>query len=150
MPGAIWPLGWTAGLSTQDLLANASTGNLVPKVSPPQTPTINGANAFADQANVGLTPTLAWSAPALGAPTQYTVSICKLDRDSSQKTQATLVIALVTAGTSLQVPPGLLTAGSFYMAQITAQLQEVSTVNTPLQQPISLAQADAVTNKFTP
>src|SRR5207302_258541 len=52
-----------------------SSGTFTPQITPPLNPLIQGANAFAEQTGVTLTPTISWSAPTTGTPTFYSVLI---------------------------------------------------------------------------
>ena len=55
----------------------------------------------------------------MGAATSYTVEIFLLQA-SGNATVSTRVASLTTAGTQIQVPPGLLATGNTYYARITA------------------------------
>lgn len=90
-----------------------------PLVSPVQNPKINGSSLLGDLWSVGLTPTLSWTAPALGTPTGYTVYIYKLSQLGSQ-TMRSYVATLITTANNVAVPEGLLQPGSGYTFTIRA------------------------------
>ena len=151
LPGATTPLFWQPDLMRQDLLANLPMTDLRPLVSPPQQPRLNGFSAFAAPAGgVGATPTFSWSPPSLGTPTQYEVLVYRLSLNGSGAVEATQVLRLVTAATSVQVPPGVLVSGTTYFAQLSAQLRDVSALTSPFRMPVSNSHAKAVTHTFTP
>lgn len=95
---------------------------LAPVVSMVQTPLIAGRGALSPLTSVGTTPGIRWSAPATGAPTSYRVQIFDLSVAlGTTSTSATFVAELITTGTSVSVPAGLLAAGKTYVAQIVAR-----------------------------
>ncbi len=99
---------------------DASLGQaIVPQVSPPTAPMVNGMSAFSPLTNVGLTPVISWSAPEFGQASGYSVYVCGLAL-AGMETTYSCVAEFVTNGTSFQVLPGLLAAGTEYFAIITA------------------------------
>ena len=109
-----------------DTVASANQNGLHPKQGGVVSPQINGANLFSPQSQVGINPTISWSAPSTGAPTFYVVSVSSLTPDSSTATllDPSPVANLQVAGnvTSLVVPPGVLVAGKTYFVKISAAL----------------------------
>ncbi|MFL5310808.1 MAG: hypothetical protein ACJ79H_10190 [Myxococcales bacterium] len=99
-----------------------AAGPIVPVLSPPKTPRVNGNDAFAARTDVGLQPTISWSAPTLGAPTSYTVEVlpATLELPCTVAGQTVGVTATVHGATSFKVPPGMLKPGISYRATITA------------------------------
>jgi hypothetical protein len=99
---------------------------LTPPLTLPVAATVTGPGGtfglFEDATGVGLTPTLAWSPPRVGVPDAYTLTIFRLRASANgRRTQrAGNVTSLVTPHTSLTLPPGLLTAGEFYVFSLTA------------------------------
>jgi hypothetical protein len=121
---------------------------LEPTLSPIRLPLIQGKDAFTAQTGVGLTPTLSWTAPALGQPSSYAVEIIMVSPPDDENSIG-FVQTRVYGGTSFTVPPGLLQAGKTYAADITA-IQTVEDQNRPFRTGLPFAQTDAVTNTFTP
>ncbi len=97
-------------------MSPAPSGTIQPIVGPVTQPRINGADAFAAQTSVGSQPVLSWSAPTLGSPTSYRLSV--IDVNSPSGTPS--VAAVVYTGTSFVLPAGALSAGHTYTATITA------------------------------
>jgi len=117
-PGATSPYVATASVGRTEPITSAAT-TVDPTLGPATTPLVNGLGAFSPLAGVGTTPTFSWSPPAVGVPTSYTVEVFLLSA-SAGATVSTRVASLTTAGTAIQVPPGVLAAGSTYYARITA------------------------------
>ena len=151
LPGATTPLTWYVGMGLSGLRSRTSMSDLGPRVSPPQQPKLNGLNAFSAPAGgVGTRPTFSWMPPALGTPTNYLISIYRLSVNASGAVEAARVIDLWTAATSLQLPDGVLTAGSVYFAQIRAEILDVNPLTSPFRKSTSTADGNAVTHSFTP
>ena len=91
---------------------------VVPLISPPKQPRINGKDAFTPQAGVGLQPVISWSPPARGTATSYVVSISELTQAPEGAT--TSLAATVRSTRSFRVPPGFMRSGARYFATITA------------------------------
>jgi hypothetical protein len=85
-------------------LADLPDGVVRPQLGHVRNPRINGADALVPRSGVGLTPTLSWDPPDLGTPTYYAAML--LSEGKSW--------LLYTQGTSVTVPPGVLTAGTQY------------------------------------
>jgi len=96
------------------------TSPIAPLVGVVQNPSISGNSFFANQSGVGLTPTLTWSAPTVGTATFYRVRVYQLINNGGN-TDMPSIGALSTQATSLQIPPGLLTAGQTYVFLINAR-----------------------------
>lgn len=94
---------------------------------------------------MGLTPVLAWSPPALGAPTSYPVMIWSFDDAGDLFGNA----MLETTETSIILPPGVLDAGVKHAATIRAQAGAFDPA-APLRRPAIEAHAEAVTAIFIP
>ena len=122
-PGASVPEPLERGLS-QSVLVPASSRNggnlqLAPGVTPPRDPRINGNSLFNNQLSVGFTPKLSWTAPAFGAPDYYSVRVLELSA-AGARSDLRNVARLLTADTSLTMPPDLLQAGHFYVITVSA------------------------------
>jgi hypothetical protein len=106
---------------TYTLTLPDATHPFQPLIGPARNPTINGLDLFSDQTVAGVTPTIAWTAPELGMPQAYRVTVYLLGLDGSDTTGTNIGEFLVDgARTSLQVPLGFLTTGNTYVFLISA------------------------------
>ena len=158
IPGSTGTRTQNADFTQQDVLGTLQSGNflaaaascLVPKVTPPLNVTIQGLSATQDLFGVGLTPTFAWSAPAIGAPTYYKVQLSKLTKASGNFISQREVAVLWTTARTLTVPPGLLTAGSYYPASVVSVVEPNRSFAAPFRTLPAFATAAALTNRFQP
>ncbi|MFZ5441336.1 MAG: hypothetical protein ACOZQL_15110 [Myxococcota bacterium] len=90
-----------------------------PRISPPTTLRIDGADAQRTGTFSSLTPTISWSAPTRGTPVGYQVRIFELAAAGTY-TNSFDRDALLTRATSIVLPPGLLTSGSDYAVAVEA------------------------------
>ncbi len=100
---------------------------IAPVLGPPTAPLINGEDAFAPHAGVGLQPVISWSPPNLGTATSYSVSVYSVHRQEGER----LPSATVYTGTSFMVPPGFLRTGQLYFAVISAFQADFDLLNRP-------------------
>jgi hypothetical protein len=146
----------TVGL-TQDIPTSGTgglgsgTNTIAPLVSPVTAITVNGA-AAAGATGTGESPTISWTAPSIGTPTGYTVILDKVANNLNQTTLTELAV-FDTAGTSLQIPTGLIETGTNtgYVVIIFATVEagwEPATA--PFRTPMPLAQISAVSGVFQP
>jgi hypothetical protein len=113
------PVAVAGGATYRTFVPRALLPNpLVPEISPPTAPLINGANAFAFQAGAGTKPTLSWSAPSSGTATKY-LALVAPSKDFRTGELAQISVVLYDR-TSFQVPAGFLTSGNFYYGSLTA------------------------------
>jgi hypothetical protein len=97
------------------------------ELSPVRAATVNGADLAAPQKGFGVTPTLAWQAPATGTATHYEVRIYHLGLDAAkQKTVREYKAGFLIHGTSLTLPAGVLTAGEPYVIVVASVRDDVS------------------------
>jgi len=108
MPGA----GAAGAISVLEPIEQAAAGPIRPVLTPVQEVKVEGQSAFGALSGISTTPTLTWSAPAVGTPSSYAVSLYQLP--------STSVAVLFTTETSMTLPPGLLEEGNAYYFQITA------------------------------
>lgn len=161
--GTMWQVPFTApgATSSGPLLGytystmpagEASTKVLVPLVSPPRSPEIGGKSASGDLEGIGLTPTLSWSAPAVGTPTAYQVTVWEVEIDDAYDGGSVIgqQAMIVTTTTNLTLPPGLLQKGHAYALTITAVASPIDATTTPFRSSPSMAVADVVTGLVTP
>jgi hypothetical protein len=124
---------------------------LAPIVGPVANPRINGQNFFSDNAGVGTTPTLSWSAPQVGTATGYRIYVVLL-YDGAQKTISDETVAkFYTAGNGLRLPPNVLVAGNSYLIVITAASDPAYDITqSPYRGSIPFGTADALSGLITP
>jgi hypothetical protein len=91
----------------------------VPVLGPVLMPTIAGKDLFQPQTAFGPTPTIAWQAPARGAPTEYHVAIIHFSATAAG-TMHNVLGSITTTATSVVVPPGILIPGEWYAIGISA------------------------------
>jgi hypothetical protein len=126
------------------------TTMLRPALSPPRFVRLNGATAFVDRNGVSTTPTLEWTAPSLGQPTQYSVNVYRVVTSGTALSQQ-LVFLAITPRTRLRIPPGLLMSGEVYFALVTAQRVRANDVRlTPNRTSKTLDEVTAITSLFAP
>lgn len=116
LPGAKTALPVSIGMDWRRALADVPS-EIVPLISPPKSPMVNGIDAFQDQKGLGSSLTITWSAPTIGKAESYDVTLVQLGiAGGATKPQA--VTLFHTAGTSLTIPPQLLKAGKTYGIQL--------------------------------
>ena len=99
--------------------------------TPPAAPLIGGKDAFAPRSGVGPTPSISWSAPAIGKPTSYVVGIDG-GNTPPQKGDIVSLSATIYSGTSFTLPAGYLRSGGAYSGSITANATPGDLINTPI------------------
>ena len=119
-PGATQPSFLPAATQAVTVNPPSAAVPISPVVGPVSSITINGAAFTQAMPGVGTTPTVSWQAPTVGSATDYRVVIFRLGVNGNGLSTRTRVAGLSTAATSVQVPPGILTAGSTYLLEITA------------------------------
>jgi len=124
-----------------------ASGAIVPRVSPPRSPRLNGVDAMQNQPTSGLTPTFAWSAPALGTPTDYVLDLLSV-KASGGSTVVTSVYTMRVLGTQVTVPSGVIKGGTIHVALLTARVRPSVPVTSPGRQALPDASAAAVLAAF--
>lgn len=142
-PGAVNSTSTDAYLELQNTTLPTADHPIAPVLGPVSNPMVDGASFFSDQTVLSTTPTLSWGAPTLGSATGYEIEIFSL---SAVGADSLLEPAgeLLTTATSVQVPPGLLTAGHSYVFRVSAVSEPGKNYNTaPFRHafPRSVAQA---------
>ena len=125
-------------------ITGAPTGPVTPILSAVQNPMINGGSAFQGATLNTTTVNLAWSAPAIGQPYGYYVTVYKLGTLSNGGTEEYIgVERFGTAKTSVQVP--FLSAGNTYVFLITAETDGLAKMETnPLRAKIPNGEAAVI------
>jgi hypothetical protein len=149
-PGATTPFDETASIAALEPMTPAPASPIVPTLTPVQAPLVGGAGAFASLTGVGLTPTLSWTAPAVGTPTSYTVTVYVLGLNAGAST-STPVATFTTTQPTVTILPGMLTSGNVYYARIVATVSPSDTSGTaPLRFTPVGAHAATLTGTFAP
>lgn len=154
LPGAAGPTppGAISGVVRVDVdVATAQAQPLAPRLTPVSAPSIDGRSFFDDQ-SVGPTPTLSWSLPSLGKPTDYRIYFNPLVLNKNRQTRrgTTGVVTLLTSDTSITLPPGLLKPGSSYAIRVDAEIVGgVSGARQPLRSDLPYAAASVLSGVIT-
>jgi hypothetical protein len=117
LPGASIPINVNGFAGVVAPIDDLAKGPVSPRLGAPQHLRIGGQDGFSAVTGVGLTPEIQWSAPALGAPDAYAISVRRLEADQP----AQRVARIVTTRTSVVIPPGILSAGVSYVLVVTAK-----------------------------
>jgi hypothetical protein len=126
-----------------------------PAVTPIRAPRLAGRDAFADNTGVGVTPELAWTAPATGTATAYQVRVIEAltEPPPPYRPGWYLVTELWVPGdvTSLAFPADVLVPGHTYGLIVRAFAQPGQDIGTrPYRTGADAAFADAILGTFTP
>jgi hypothetical protein len=151
-PGATTPVDAVASVGRREAMATLAAGPIAPTLAPVQSPLVgNGAvTSVSTPSPVGPAPAVSWTAPATGAPTHYTVEVFRLSA-SGTGSSSTLVATFATGATQVQLPTGVLDAGSVYFARITASASTPDPFDTqPNRSGATSAWASTLTGTFTP
>jgi hypothetical protein len=95
---------------------------LRPMVSPPRNLRIGSTSLFGDVSGVGLTPTIAWDPPTLGAPQGYRVYLYELFADGTA-TVGIYAGKVFTTETQVKLPPNFLASGRHYVFIVRAMMR---------------------------
>ncbi len=148
--GTTITVGYHQDIPTAMLGSNAV---IAPLVTPVTGVMVNGA-AIAGASATGETPTISWTAPATGTITGYTVIVEKVANMTGGTTLTqTGSVNVNGTTTSVQLPPGLVTAGTNvgYVLIIIAYAEPGFDPSvSPLNQKMPDPQVTMVTGMFTP
>jgi hypothetical protein len=149
--GATTAVDLSVGFRAQlPVAALAVDGTIAPVITPVRNVKIAGLDLMTPQTGVGLTPTITWDAPAIGAPTCYSVRLRQVGVNGATTT-VPVVATFLTTATSLTLPGTLLSSGSSYLLDIEAQaIPDYQGTNAPFVNGLPAAFADAATAQFTP
>ena len=94
------------------------------RISPPLALKVDGTNAQVDRTLASFTPVISWTAPRVGTPSAYRVTLRRLYTlpTSPTITRNSIVATFHTPSTSLTMPPGLLQSGQRYAVSVSAVL----------------------------
>jgi hypothetical protein len=120
LPGTTTPMSYFPFIYVANTDLPTSTQPVEPLVGPVTSATIDGIPFLTDQSSTNsLTPTISWQSPSVGVAHGYYVSLYKLSV-SGAATTSTLVANFFTTSTSINMPPGPITAGQTYVFRIRA------------------------------
>ncbi len=145
--------------SLDHVLPEAASPGLSPHMGPVGSPRLQAiaggpfVSAFQDNLGVGTTPTLQWNAPTTTiTPNYYRIFLYQLVDDGAKN--CVLVPGITqfsTIATSIQFPPGLLTAGNSYFAVIRPTYEpQRDIIKLPFHRGSREYFVETVTNQFTP
>lgn len=135
-------------------LSELAQGPITPKMGLVRDLTLNGVAAPPDPEmiveGVGLTPTVAFTAPKFGAPDLYTVTVRTIDdvEGADGPVPRRTVGVIRTEFTSVAIPAGILKAGGHYYIQVAAERGRRLTEASPDSHDVFLSRA--MTGVFTP
>jgi hypothetical protein len=116
LPGADSSKLLTGEVFCSTLLSDKGLVALSPGLGPVKDILVNGKSTADWLTGAGLTPTISWSPPAVGAAARYRVMIRRLEPMGTSR----FVSSLNTAETSVALPEGILEAGGFYYIRVFA------------------------------
>jgi hypothetical protein len=126
-------------LDSTDLAANPVTAAL----SPPTDLAFDGQQQYFQATLASLTPAVTWSAPRLGTPTAYRVTVFKVVGPAPDL-QVQLLARFLTTQRSLAMPTGVLTSGSSYAIKVTALQHGFLETSFPYRHGFPEASADGI------
>jgi hypothetical protein len=125
-----------------EALATAVGQPMTIGVTPPTSMQIDGASAYGGMTLTTLSPTVSWAAPAVGTPSSYQVTVRHVIPSGTSLTTE-LTATLVTHGTSVMIPPGVLKSGQYYYLRVGAGLG-LDQLATPFKTALSWQYAEGV------
>lgn len=121
VPGASSAVSIAATFGHTASLDSFMIAPITPQLGPVQDLQINGQSAYTTTAAVGTQPILSWSAPQLGTPSGYMISVHRLSiRSGTTRTMQTMVAQIQTTETRVVMPPGLLSSGEYYVFRVSS------------------------------
>ncbi len=135
-PGTMSPFVPTVSMVSTSTSLPLQDVPIAPQIGTVRTPVIDGKTLLQEEHDIALTPVISWTAPSVGTPTFYEVSIvnirtetvgppcdppgCLLPPESTEPISFWLLPSFFTRETQLQVPPDTLQPGLTYSITITA------------------------------
>jgi hypothetical protein len=149
--GSSKPADLSVGMSFTEPVGT-TPGPILPRLTPVRSITVNGQAGFGTLTGVGLTPTVAWTLPAISpGPPTYRVSVRRLDLGFGSITRPVIVATGWTANTSFQIPAGILEAGRQYVIVVSASWEPgIVHESQPFRAKLPSLWSSSVTSVFTP
>ena len=139
----------SANIFAREPLSATGPVTVVPRIGPPQGLSLNGLSATGNRTDVGPTPLVSWTPPALGTPSHYQLRLYRLYLSGSTL-QRQYAAALYTQQTQLLMPPGILIPGEHYFLQVEAHYEPNGDPNNPFRDSAISHLASTFTGTFTP
>lgn len=150
VPGARFAPHFVATASRTDLIVNLVTEPIAPLIGAPRNFKLNGADGAVDVTATGVNPTVSWDAPASGTAHFYTLTVTQLDMSSGRPARI-LRATVHTRGTSVVIPPDVLTTGGLYVLKVGARHMPGSDLeNRPFARSLPSAAAETLSGLVTP
>jgi hypothetical protein len=135
-----------------------STSPVVPIIGPVRNPTIavfgsaTSNNLLTNVSGVGVAPVIQWQSPTVGVPTAYAIGITQLmPIGSVTVVGGTVTLWVGGSVNSIQVPPGILTAGQSYVVRIAARsISGVNGETAPYRLALPFGESDVISGIITP
>jgi hypothetical protein len=138
------------GATDEEPLGNPDMLAVHAAVTPPRNVKMNGTLMTSPLTGVGTMPVVTWDPPRVGTPSGYRAYLSQLTASGSATT-TTFLANLNTETTSVQIPPGLLTAGGVYLLEIRARHKVgLDLAASPERDSLPGAGANCVTETFSP
>lgn len=118
--GTTGPANFISGFGHYDTLNVFTTSFIAPRLGPARNLMLNGTAFTMNRPGASTAPTFSWTAPMLGTPTTYFVTLTRLSSTAGQPTTTLESFIFSTAATTFQVPAGLLLSGQPYVAEVEA------------------------------
>jgi len=120
-----------------------------PLMTPPQSPRLDGKDAFLPVSTKTETPELTWDAPATGTARAYHIDVFQLT-STGGTTTFELTGRIRTRERKINIPPGVMTSGSQYLIRLRAVDAGFDADKQPFQEQLPISFADALTATVTP
>jgi hypothetical protein len=121
---------------------------IVPLVGPPLNPQIDGKSLFQDQVISGTNPVFSWQPPSVGTASGYRIRVYELDVNNGT-TSLNLKGGFYVTGTSVQLPPGVLSSGKTYTFAIDSLYRQSDIGANPNLETMPEGEADLGTGLVT-
>jgi len=154
VPGAATPVTFYPTIANYDRADSFAASSIQPLVGPPTNLQINGKPATSALTGVTNAPTVSWNAPSVGAPNGYQVIVYSFYAGGGPPLPIP-VASIVTLGTSVTVPPEVMTQSTYrssnYVIEVTSvAMPAINFATQPLRQQLPYGVADAYTAIFSP
>jgi hypothetical protein len=118
---------------------------LRPSISLPRDFQVDGQSALPSRILGSATPMVTWTAPALGSPSHYLLTIRRLNPPPRDFTSTVARIYLDADQRSLRIPPGVFVSGETYLLRLMAYASEERSPEVMAPRRFSLPHASAQT-----
>jgi hypothetical protein len=150
VPGASRKVTLTGRISVQNTPEVLGQAAIEPLLAPAGMPMVNGKSAFMKQSGITTTPTVSWSAPAVGSPTGAMVTIYQLGQEDGYPF-ARRIATFYTKESSVSVPPGVMKSGDQYCFQIRLIMDpQVDIAKSPYRASARRSYADVLSAAVSP